>query len=636
MKKVLFGSLPGRAIVAGLAIRLADLLLGLALGRVPVFVAAADTVASVVIAAATIYLLARGLAVMQRRLLWRVRRRLIVSYIFIGFVPAMLLLAFVALGGILLFYDVGAYLVREEFRALSAGVRAVALTAASDAAGGGDLAEVLQRHEASAAAELPGLRLSAVAVDPSCAGPAVPAWVGCGGFSGLLKDPLVVRAVAFPGDRRSAYGVVAELPVGGIDGSLRRRFREATGVELGTEPPTADSPLLTSIAYLEYADRQTGSAATLPLPIRLSLGGIYGRISAPGIDGTRNVVILLLELVGGLFLAIEIVALVAGFTLARSITGSVDALFAGTERVTGGDLAHRIAVEADDQLGDLQRSFNAMTDSIAHLLKQSAEKKRLEEELRIAHDIQMSLLPQGPLRMPGASLSATCVPASEVGGDYYDFLRLDDHRFGLLIADVAGKGTFAALYMAELKGIVLALSRLCASPRELLVRANRLMAEHLDARSFITMAYAVVDLQAGTLTYARAGHTPLMHLPGPGGIGDGLVQILTPDGLVLGLKLDGGEMFERLLEEHTVQLRAGDLFLFFTDGLSEAMDAGDDPYGEARLAGVIERHAHLPCQALQERVFEEIATFVGAAPQHDDMTMILLKIDNLAGMSRCA
>ena len=101
-----------------------------------------------------------------------------------------------------------------------------------------------------------------------------------------------------------------------------------------------------------------------------------------------------------------------------------------------------------------------MTASIEDLLRQAAEKKRLEEELRIAHEIQMSLLPQGPLRMPGLSVTALCVPAREVGGDYYDFLPLDDHRVGVLIADVSGKGTSAALYMAELKGLVLSLSRI--------------------------------------------------------------------------------------------------------------------------------------------------------------------------------
>src|SRR5439155_17188700 len=105
-----------------------------------------------------------------------------------------------------------------------------------------------------------------------------------------------------------------------------------------------------------------------------------------------------------------------------------------------------------------------------------------------------------------------CVPAREVGGDYYDFLPLDNHRVGVLIADVSGKGTSAALYMAELKGLVLSLCEIHSSPRDLLIAANRIIAHHLDARSFITMIYAVIDLRAKTMTYARARHTPPLHL----------------------------------------------------------------------------------------------------------------------------
>src|SRR5206468_3249983 len=234
-----------------------------------------------------------------------------------------------------------------------------------------------------------------------------------------------------------------------------------------------------------------------------------------------------------------------GLALAKSITGSVHELFTGTERVRQGDFSHKIAVKAADQLGDLAQSFNSMTASIDDLMKQAAEKKRLEEELRIAHEIQMSLLPQGDLVMPGLTVTAVCVPAREVGGDYYDFFRLDAARLGVLIADVSGKGTSAALYMAELKGLMLSLSRIHSSPRDVLIAANRIISEHLDARSFITMTYAVLDLRARTMTYARAGHTPLIYLPGPAA-DSRRVRILAPDGLVLGLKIDQGEMFERL------------------------------------------------------------------------------------------
>src|SRR4029077_19538904 len=133
-----------------------------------------------------------------------------------------------------------------------------------------------------------------------------------------------------------------------------------------------------------------------------------------------------------------------------------------------------------DQLGELSTSFNSMTSSIEDLLRQKAEKERMEQELRIARSIQMSLLPQGPVTMRGVSLTAHCEPAREVGGDYYDFLPIDDHRVGILIADVSGKGTSAALYMAELKGLMLSLSERHASPRLLLIDANRIIAPHLD------------------------------------------------------------------------------------------------------------------------------------------------------------
>ena len=141
------------------------------------------------------------------------------------------------------------------------------------------------------------------------------------------------------------------------------------------------------------------------------------------------------------------------------------------------------------------------------------------------------------------------------------------------------------------------------------------------------MTYAVVDLRAGTITYARAGHTPLIYVAG-GSVPQ--ARILAPDGLVLGLKIDNGEMFERLLQEETIPLQPGDLYVFFTDGISEAMNARDDCFGEARLGQLVEAHAHLRSDELRERVLREISAFVGDAPQHDDMTMILLKVDEVA------
>jgi serine phosphatase RsbU (regulator of sigma subunit) len=242
----------------------------------------------------------------------------------------------------------------------------------------------------------------------------------------------------------------------------------------------------------------------------------------------------------------------------------------------------------------------------------------------------MSLLPPGPLLMPGLEVAALCVPAREVGGDYYDFLTLGEGRVGVLIADVSGKGTSAALYMAELKGLVLALSQIYQSPKDLLIEVNRILSDNLDSRSFITMTYAVIDLNAATLTYARAGHTPLIYLPATGGDG---VQVLTPSGMVLGLRLDGvQEKFTELLEERTITIGPGDVFVLYTDGVTEAMNMDSDLFGDSRLSGLVEEHGHLDSSELRERILREVEAFVGEADQHDDMTMILIKIEEVGAM----
>src|SRR5678809_206703 len=141
--------------------------------------------------------------------------------------------------------------------------------------------------------------------------------------------------------------------------------------------------------------------------------------------------------------------------------------------------------------------------------------------------------------MPGLSIADLCVPAREVGGDYYDFFHVGERQLGVLIADVSGKGTSAALYMAELKGLMLSLTQIHMSPRALMIAANKIIAANLDSRSFITMTYAIFDLEARTMTYARAGHTPLIHLPARGARRQ--ARLLTTGGMVLGLNLDNGE-----------------------------------------------------------------------------------------------
>jgi serine phosphatase RsbU (regulator of sigma subunit) len=441
---------------------------------------------------------------------------------------------------------------------------------------------------------------------------------------------------------------VVDVP---IEADVRERLRERTGVKLGEltlvggcgtarpprqRPVTPAAPLVLGrnwVAFVDYVDWATGSTCTASVQIAFGFQDVYERlVSAQSRFGGLSLgylFMLALVLIGVLFLVIEAGAFVTGFALARSITGSIHELFAGTDRVRSGDFSHRIVVRSRDQLGELADSFNQMTASIEDLLREAAEKKRLEEELRIARQIQMSLLPRGQLTTRGLAVTALCVPAREVGGDYYDFFPLGDDRLGVLIADVSGKGTSAALYMAELKGLMLSLSEIYHSPKQLLVEANRIISANLDNRSFITVIYAVVDLAARRLTYARAGHTPLIYLPAATD-GRREAQVLTPSGLVLGLRLDGIETrFEALLEESGVPLAVGDTFVFFTDGITEAMNGDADFFGETRLSRLVEEHAHLSSEELRERILREVEAFVGGADQHDDMTMILLRVTEI-------
>jgi sigma-B regulation protein RsbU (phosphoserine phosphatase) len=699
-RRFCFGSLAGCLIVAGAALKAGTLGLwaaGLGGAR---GVQGLSTLGGVALVIGAGILLVRVARRARTQLLWRVRRKLIISYLFIGVVPAILIVTFFALSGLLLFANLSSFLIRSSLTDLAGEARSVARIAAIEIEsreGAPALREALERRAEATRAEFPSMSLAVVPVPPSrCPQPGVarggpeparatagawqhgpapgflPAWVPCAGFAGVIAQEMAarsgteggaevfVRAVVFA-ERSPGFAVVVDVPVAG---AVKTRIEAATGIVIGPASAVALTPLPVQgqaavpsaaqsgsapagrgwrfpwVALLDHVDWPTGHTEPLTVNIGLSVQAIYQRLSASqaSLGGPRSygdLLLVILLIISGLFLIIEVGALVMGLALARSITGAIHELFAGTERVRQGDFGHRIPVLANDQLGELANSFNQMTGSIEDLLRQAAEKKRLEEEMRLAREIQMSLLPRGPLLVPGLTISALCVPAREVGGDYYDVLELPDGRYGVLIADVSGKGMSAALYMAELKGLILSLSQIHLSPRDLLISANRLISMHLDSRSFITMTYAVIDPAAGVMTYARAGHTPMLHLPAGNGSGS-RASILAPDGLVLGLRIDDGERFSSLLAEVTLRILPGDLLVLFTDGISEAMNEHADCFGETQLAELVEEHGHLPIAELRERILREITAFVGGAPQHDDMTMILLKVDAAAGVEAAA
>jgi serine phosphatase RsbU (regulator of sigma subunit) len=549
--------------------------------------------------------------------LWRVSRKLILSYILVGAVPILLLVTFSMLAFLLVFFDISAYLVHNRVAHLTEQASVFGRTTIFEIeqATPAERPEIIQRRESAIASRYPGVSVALMLEEQ------LPKWVSRAGFTGLVERGTIARAVLFPRSPAVREAVVVDLPV---DSTMDEAALAQAGITLGEGRRPS---LFNTATFLTYVDWNTGVPERTPIAMSVDISTLYywlgtNRSGEANLNFNRILLYMLVG-IGVLLLVIEVIALSNGLALARTITTSVDELFSGTERVKSGNFEQRIAVRSDDQLGQLTVSFNDMTGRIQHLLLEQDEKRRLEQELQIARDIQMSLLPQGALKAPGMSVAALCAPAREVGGDYYDFLPLADGRIGLLIADVSGKGTSAALYMAELKGLMLSLSRIHTSPRALLIEANEIIADHLDSRSFITMTYAVLDRAAGTMTCARAGHTPFMRIAN----GDRCVEVLAPDGMVLGLNLDGGERFRRCLEELALPIAAGDLLFFFTDGVSEAMDAGGDCFGESRLSRFLAEHADLAPGAIRDGLVAEIAGFVRGQPQHDDITMVILKIE---------
>jgi sigma-B regulation protein RsbU (phosphoserine phosphatase) len=676
-RDLLLRTWPGRLFIVTAAFKFIIALLRLA-GDLSPFLLAINTAATIGLVVSVIIFFTRFVVVAQRRLLWRVRRKLILSYIFIGVVPTLLILGFVLLGSTFVSWSVAAYLFRDGYDEVTRDVELLAEAAAIEITRTPTLktaSETIDRVQRNGASSLRYPSLSMLflpgpksGMEPIARGPwehlrqqtlplpAIPEWVR-NSPKGIIcttavtppdapnEPELIIRVVRPTGEPTAPTGwVVVDLP---LDSYIQNRLYELTGVRAGAvsfgsgpqaarSPPSSQTPsggtfamFGRTITWFDTVDWSSGDPARAVVAISFRMEELYNKLSTAQI-GMGNIIMLVSAAVGILFLIIELVALVMGLVLARSITSSVHELFMGTERVRQGDFTHRIDINTKDQLGELADSFNQMTASIENLLQTAAAKKRMEEELRIARQIQMSLLPRGQLTMPGLDVTALCVPAREVGGDYYDFFRLGEQRLGVLIADVSGNGTSAALYMAELKGLVLSLSQIYESPRQLLMEANRILSENLDSRSFITMTYAVLDLARGDMTYARAGHTPLIYLPGQS-TGARHVQVLVPDGMVLGLQIPGATAkFNELLVETRISLETGDVIVFYTDGITEAMNVSSDLFGEGRLSRIVEEHGHLESGELRERILREIEAFVGSADQHDDMTMILIKVEELA------
>jgi serine phosphatase RsbU (regulator of sigma subunit) len=255
----------------------------------------------------------------------------------------------------------------------------------------------------------------------------------------------------------------------------------------------------------------------------------------------------------------------------------------------------------------------------AFLYEELAEKERMKLELEIARRIQMASLPQKTPNVPGLDVSGKSVPAMEVGGDFFDYLNGQANQLTVVVGDVSGKGTSAALYMSKVQGILRSLHDFALSPAELFVRTNRLLAGDMERNSFITALAGAFDTNNRQLVLTRAGHLPLYRFIAH----TGLAEIVTPKGLGLGLENEG--LFSTELEERKLQYDPGDVLVFVTDGIIEARNEKKEEFGEERLLKILGSQASSGADVMRDRILEEVRTFAGQAAPHDDQTVVVVK-----------
>ena len=254
----------------------------------------------------------------------------------------------------------------------------------------------------------------------------------------------------------------------------------------------------------------------------------------------------------------------------------------------------------------------------ARLHRSEVEKQKIKEQLKIAQRIQQGLLPKRNPSIDRLDIAGISIPAMTVGGDYYDYIELPGKRLLVAVGDVSGKGMSAALYMSKVQGMIRFAAQLYDSPKRILSSVNRLIYEGIERNSFITMVLALFDLDSNTVTVCRAGHTlPLIALNGD-------THFMGSGGM--GLGLEPGDVFDASLEEPRFGLRAGGLLLLYSDGLTEAMDAGRNEFGEKRVLEMADGSEALSAIDLQQRIITEVERHRNGAEQNDDITLVVIRV----------
>ncbi|MCP4570895.1 MAG: SpoIIE family protein phosphatase [bacterium] len=339
-----------------------------------------------------------------------------------------------------------------------------------------------------------------------------------------------------------------------------------------------------------------------------------------GENNLNVVVVVVFGLAVFLFLVVESFALFFGVRISEGIVAAVHHLDRGTRAVAAGDLDTTIDLPNEDEFGDLAGSFNEMTRTVRQGREDALARERLTRELETARAIQERLLPDAPPTLAGFEVAGASIPSREIGGDYFDFLLQDDGRIGLAIADVSGKGMPAALLMANLQASLHGQVIHPSSVSGVVKRVNDLLVASTDPHMFATFFYGVLDTTEATLTCTNAGHNPPLVLRENGDFAE-----LQKGGLLLGM-LQGQDY-----GQEKITLAPGEIVVLFTDGITEAVGPSveeNDPeamFGEDALMSVVRRHAHLPAVGIKEAILTAVAEHTEGVEQSDDITLVVVR-----------
>ncbi len=328
---------------------------------------------------------------------------------------------------------------------------------------------------------------------------------------------------------------------------------------------------------------------------------------------------LFFAIILAVILAMIAVVLTANW-LARQIIGPVEILLKDMQVVASGNLEHVTKSHSSDEIGSLALEFNRMTQDLAVAQSALVEQEKQAYELQMAREVQRHLLPADSPSLPGFDLAAHYQGAKAVSGDYFDFIPLDDGLWGFIVADVSGKGIPGSMVMAVTRTIVrLTATKNKRHPAETLKETNRLIAKQIKRGMFVTVFYAVLDEKTSTLTYACAGHNPMVIYRAA----SRSRELATGKGIAVGF--NEGPIFDRTIEEHRTQLASGDAFVLYTDGFPEAMNEKNEEFGEERFYNLIAANGHLEPRILNGGLVNEVAKHRGKAEQSDDLTLISVR-----------